>query len=31
LLKNKYPKKKATLGKDDFLLHKSTGKKSKKN
>jgi hypothetical protein len=29
LLKNKYPKKKATLGKDDFLLHKSKGKKSK--
>ncbi|VEU39909.1 unnamed protein product [Pseudo-nitzschia multistriata] len=27
LLKNKYPKKKAKLGKDDFLLHK----KSKKN
>uniref|UniRef100_A0A7S4ALZ1 ER membrane protein complex subunit 3 n=1 Tax=Pseudo-nitzschia australis TaxID=44445 RepID=A0A7S4ALZ1_9STRA len=31
LLKNKYPKKKAKLGKDDFLLHKTTGKKSKKN
>ena len=31
LLKSKYPKKKATLGKDDFLLHQSTGKKSKKN
>lgn len=30
LLKNKYPKKKTTLGKDDFLLHKTTGKKSKK-
>ena len=31
LLKNKYPKKKAKLGKDDFLLHQTTGKKSKKN
>ena len=31
LLKNKYPKKKATLGKNDFLLHKHTGKKQKKN
>jgi hypothetical protein len=30
LLKNKYPKKKATLPKNDFLLHKSTGKKQKK-
>jgi hypothetical protein len=30
LLKNKYPKKKAVLAKDDFLLHKSTGKKQKK-
>jgi ER membrane protein complex subunit 3 len=30
LLKNKYPKKKATLGKGDFMLHKSTGKKQKK-
>ena len=32
LLKNKYPKKKTTLGKGDFLLQKtSTGRKSKKN
>jgi hypothetical protein len=30
LLKDKYPKKKATLAKNDFLLHKSTGKKQKK-
>ena len=31
LLKNKYPKKKAKLGKDDFLLNRQTGgKKSKK-
>lgn len=30
LLKNRYPKKAKTLGKDDFLLHKGTGKKSKK-
>jgi hypothetical protein len=29
LLKNKYPKKKATLGKDDFLLHKPSSKKNK--
>jgi len=32
LLKNKYPKKKSTLAKNDFLLHQSVGKKkSKKN
>jgi len=31
LLKNKYPKKKTKLGKDDFLLHQTAGKKSKKN
>mmetsp|Transcript_32502 Transcript_32502/g.76507 ORF Transcript_32502/g.76507 Transcript_32502/m.76507 type:complete len:297 (-) Transcript_32502:951-1841(-) len=31
LLKNKYPKKKTKLGKDDFLLHQTSGKKSKKN
>lgn len=30
LLKTKYPKKKSTLSSDDFLLHKSAGKKSKK-
>jgi hypothetical protein len=30
LLKNKYPKKKSTLSSDDFLLHKSAGKKPKK-
>mmetsp|Transcript_11415 Transcript_11415/g.27598 ORF Transcript_11415/g.27598 Transcript_11415/m.27598 type:complete len:304 (-) Transcript_11415:2341-3252(-) len=32
LLQNKYPKKKSTLAKNDFLLHQSVGKKkSKKN
>lgn len=31
LLGNKYPKKKTKLGKDDFLLHRTGGKKSKKN
>ncbi|KAG7341812.1 integral membrane protein DUF106 [Nitzschia inconspicua] len=31
LLKSKYPKKKATLGKGDFMLHKTAGKKTKKN
>ena len=30
LLKNKYPKKKAKLGKDDFLLSQTSGKKLKK-
>mmetsp|Transcript_21915 Transcript_21915/g.45037 ORF Transcript_21915/g.45037 Transcript_21915/m.45037 type:complete len:297 (+) Transcript_21915:172-1062(+) len=30
LLKNKYPKKKAKLGKDDFLLSQTGGKKLKK-
>ena len=30
LLKTKYPKKKSMLSSDDFLLHKSSGKKSKK-
>lgn len=31
LLKNKYPKKKAKLGKGDFLLNQTAGKKAKKN
>ena len=31
LLGKNYPKKKAKLGKDDFLLHQTAGKKSKKN
>jgi hypothetical protein len=31
LLKNKYPKKTATLGKGDFMLHSGPSKKSKKN
>mmetsp|Transcript_15336 Transcript_15336/g.35546 ORF Transcript_15336/g.35546 Transcript_15336/m.35546 type:complete len:297 (+) Transcript_15336:215-1105(+) len=31
LLKTKYPKKKAKLGKGDFLLNQTAGKKSKKN
>jgi hypothetical protein len=30
LLKGRYPKRAKTLGKDDFLLHQSTGRKSKK-
>eukprot|EP00980_Cylindrotheca_fusiformis_P010131 scaffold2253_cov119-Cylindrotheca_fusiformis.AAC.6 len=30
LLKSKYPRKKATLAKNDFLLHKPSGKKTKK-
>jgi hypothetical protein len=29
LLKNKYPKKKTKLGKDDFLLHQTVGKKKR--
>jgi len=31
LLKNKYPKKNTKLGRDDFLLHQTAGKKSKKH
>jgi ER membrane protein complex subunit 3 len=31
LLKNQYPRKKATLGKGDFMLHQNMGKKSKKS
>lgn len=31
LLQSKYPKRKTTLGKGDFMLHKSIGKKTKKN
>merc|ERR1712157_387197 len=30
LLKNKYPKKKTTLGKNNFLLHQPVGKKKSK-
>merc|ERR1711935_1226741 len=30
LLKNKYPKKKSTLSKNNFLLHQSVGKKKSK-